>query len=65
MKRNIDDVLSAIAAAHAETRGRIMDQIDHAADAETAGARRLLSITLQDYSAEDAEEPKQIGRAHV
>lgn len=59
MKRNIDDVLNAIATAHAETRGRILDQIDHAADAETAGARRLLSITLQDYAAEDPDEPKR------
>jgi hypothetical protein len=59
IKRNIDDVLNAIAAAHAETRGRILDQIDHAADAETAGARRLVSFTLQDYSPEDADEPKR------
>ena len=41
-KRNIHDVLSAIAAAHAETHGRILNQIDRAADAETATARRLL-----------------------
>jgi hypothetical protein len=59
VKRNVDDVLSAIAAAHAETRGRILDQIDRVADAETAAARRLVSVTLQDYSAEDADGPKR------
>jgi hypothetical protein len=56
VKRNIDDVLNAIAAAHADTRGRILGQIDQAADAEAAVARRLVSITLEDYSTDDAEE---------
>lgn len=52
MKRNIDEVLDAIAAAHAETRGRTLAQIDHAGDAKTAAARRLVAITLEDYAAE-------------
>lgn len=49
IKRNINDVLHAIAAAAAETRGRTLDQIDHHGDAQTAWARKLITITLEDY----------------
>ena len=49
IKLNIDDVLDAIARAHAETRGRTLDQIDHRGDAQAAWARKLITITLEDY----------------
>jgi len=48
-KRNIDDVLDAIAMAAAETRGRTLDQIDHRGDAQAAWARKLIAISLEDY----------------
>lgn len=56
IKRNIDDVLDAIARAHAETRGRTLDQIDHHGDAQAAWARKLITITLEDYWGDLAHE---------
>lgn len=56
IKRNIDDVLDAIARAHAETRGRTLDQIDHRGDAQAAWARKLITITLEDYWGDLAHE---------
>lgn len=56
MKRSIDDVLAAIAAAAAETRGRTVDQIDHRGDAQAAWARKLITITLEDYWGDVAHE---------
>lgn len=57
MKRNINEVLGAIATAHAGTRGRTLANIDHAGDAETAAARRLVAITLEDYAGETDADP--------
>lgn len=49
-------MLNAIAAARADTRGRILGQVDQATDAEADVTRRLVSITIKDDSTEDVED---------
>ncbi|WPB58659.1 hypothetical protein [Xylophilus sp. GOD-11R] len=56
-KRTREEVFAAIGAAMAETRGRTLDKIDHEADAAVTAARRLVSITLQDYTPYPGAEP--------
>ncbi|QHI97087.1 hypothetical protein GT347_03260 [Xylophilus rhododendri] len=55
----MDEVFAAIGAAMAETRGRTLEQIDPAADAAIAAARRQVSITLQDYPLQSGPEPAE------